>query len=339
MTGTPTTSSGSRSADERPSRRPRIGALTTLAVAAAAGAVLLAACGGSAHGSSPTGAATGAGNAGRSSAQSGGQGTGRQGGGFGGGPAAYGQVAALSGSTMQVQNSSQGQVAVSYTGATKFTRTVTVAKTAVVKGDCVTAVGARSASSGSSPSASSSSSSGSATAFTAATIELSKPTNGSCSRGGIAGGQGTGGQSRPSGFPTAFPSGRSRPSGFPTALRSGAAGRGFATGDFAVGQVDSVTSSGIVVTQQGFGSQSAKQITVTIDATTKITEQAATTAKALSVGECVSATGTTGSTGAVSATRIAISDPTNGSCDSVGGFGGFGGRNGGANGGGSTNGG
>lgn len=222
------------------------------------------------------------------------------------GPAASGEVAAVSGTTMQVQSQQNGQVAVTWTAATKFSHTVATTLAAVKAGGCVIAT----APSGTSASASS---------FTARTLVVSAPINGSCGARGFDGQRPAG--RRPSGFPSNFPSGRS----------SGAAGRN-RFGAFANGKVTSVSGSTLVIAAHQRQSGSTKNATttkkVTVGSNTKITTDAATTSRSVAVGKCVTAQGKADSTGTVTATSVQITDPTNGQC---GGFGGrFGrGRNGG----------
>src|SRR5579875_252804 len=103
------------------------------------------------------------------------------------GPAASGEIAAVSGTTMQVQSQQNGQVAVTWTATTKFSHTVTTTLAAIKAGDCVIASGGT----GTSASASS---------FTVKTLVVSQPVNGSCGVRGFGGGQRPAGQ-RPSGRP------------------------------------------------------------------------------------------------------------------------------------------
>jgi hypothetical protein len=254
---------------------------------------VLTACGGSSSGGSGgTTAPTGA-----SSSAASGNGTPAA------GEAASGQVAAISGTTMQVQNAQSGQVAVAWTATTDFTHTVTTSLAAVRAGQCVTAV----APSGTSQSASS---------FTATTLMVSKPVDGSCAgRAGGAGGQ------RPSGLPTGtnlppgFPTGGTLPSGFPT----GAGGGDF--GAFVSGKVTSVTGSTVVVAARTFGSSSTATTnkTITAGAKTVVTTEASTTAASVKVGLCVTAQGKADSTGTVAARSVRISKPANGQCLGFGG--------------------
>ena len=56
-------------------------------------------------------------------------------------PGASGSVAAITGSSMEVQNPQSGQVTVSWTTKTAFTKTATVTAASVAAGDCVTVTG------------------------------------------------------------------------------------------------------------------------------------------------------------------------------------------------------
>jgi hypothetical protein len=278
-----------------------------------ASACVLAACSGKSAGSSPPSSPASSSAAGGGGAAAAGFGR----------PAASGQIAAITGSTMQVQNAQSGQVAVSWTAATKFTDTVATTLASVRPGDCITATAASAASSSSSPAPATSSASGSSTAPLAATVLMvTQPVNGQCGAGARGGAGGAGRSGFPSGAST-----RTRPSGAPTG--------GFArrAGDFATGTVSSVSANTVVVAAQQFGSTSTTDRSVTVTAQTKITTTQASTPGALKVGRCVSAQGSTDSTGAVSASTVRVTDPVNGQC--TGGFtGGFGGGGGGNNGGG-----
>jgi len=229
------------------------------------------------------------------------------------GPAASGLIAAVSGSTMQVQNAQVGQVAVAWTAATKFTQQVTLSLGSIKAGDCVTA-----AATAGSPTAAS---------FTATAVTVSQAVNGRCF-GGFGGGTvpspGSSFQARPR------PSGTrsfARPSGPATAR----------TGAFATGSVVSVSGSTIVVASRSFGfgagaspgasAGTTTNKTVTLTSATKITTVRSATAVAATVGRCVTAQGKTDSTGTVAATTIAVTDPVNGQCTTGFGFG-AGGRRG-----------
>jgi len=211
------------------------------------------------------------------------------------GPAASGAIAAITGRTMQVQNPQSGQVAVRWTASTAFSHEVVVSAAKIAVGSCVMAT----ASTGSS-----------ASSFTATRLVLSSPTGGTCNGGGAfprnnrPSGAPVG--QRPSGFPTNFPSG-ARPSGFP--------GGGARSGSFAAGTVTARSGNTVTVTMPAFGSSAAStKRTVLLASSTKVYEQARTTAKSLAVGRCVTAVGKTDASGAVTASRVQITTPTGGTC-------------------------
>ena len=149
--------------------RPTVFALTAgLPVAV----LLLAGCGGG--GSSTSGNAAAATPAPSAAASSGA--AGRTG---GRGPAASGEIAAVTGKTLQVQNAS-AQTAVTWSAATAFTKSVPAT---LAVGDCVTATGTP----------------GSGTAMTATSVRV-LATSGSCTftrNGGPGGANGTPGRVRP----------------------------------------------------------------------------------------------------------------------------------------------
>lgn len=259
-----------------------------VAAAAAATAALVAAC---SSGAAATTSSTSASAPSGSSAPSGftpGSGS------FG--PAASGKIAAVTGHTMQVQNSSTGQTAVTWTGKTTFTREVTGTLAAVKVGECVVASG----------SGSSSAASGSAKVTS---VHVTAAKNGTCT-GGFAGRGPVG--TLPSGMPTQQP-----PSGAPSGAPSGGAFPGHAGGGtFVSGKVLSVDGSTIVVAARQPGSTSAATTKRTLDAAdATVTTTRKATAKDVAVGLCATAQGTADSTGAVTATSVALSKPTNGQCD------------------------
>src|SRR5262245_8418185 len=201
------------------------------------------------------------------------------------GPAASGTVAAITGTTMQVQNPQVGQVAVTWTSSTRFSHQIATTLAAIKAGDCVTAVAP-------------SGTSFDATSFTATSVMVG---SGACA---------VGGGPRPSGLPSGtrasgFPSG-ARPSGFPSGrLRGGAV---------ATGKVASISGNTLVIAARQFGASGTKNKTVTVTSDTRITTEAATTATSVKVGKCVTAEGKADPTGAVTATQVRITDPVNGQC-------------------------
>jgi Domain of unknown function (DUF5666) len=258
---------------------------------AGAAALLLAltACGGSSSG------ATGA--SGQASGQASAQpsiGAGQQ----GVRPGASGKIAAVSGKTLQVQSQQDGQVAVTYTGSTTFTRQVSAALSDVKVGDCVMASAAMT-------SGAPASSTGS---LAATTVRITQAVNGSC-----AGGPGGFRGQRPSGAPSGGP-GQRGPGGF---------------GGGAFGTVTAVSGSGFTVKQASFNGGSATSRTVTVSSSTTYSTTEKATSSAVKVGLCASAQGQKDSTGAVTAQRISLSNPVSGQCSA-----GLGGRFGGGSGGG-----
>lgn len=316
-------------ASGRASRRRR--ATRTRHVALAVGGlfaitITIAACSGSSggvqDGNGPTGARTNAGN----------------GGGPGGGSAASGLIAAVSGSTMQVQNQQTGQVAVTWTESTTFTQRVNTTASAINVGDCITAIDAASTASTTGSSATP------ANASTPTTVSISPAVNGECNTGlggGNFGGGSNGGQ-RPSGLPSNFPSGENfptrgnfpgggqLPSGVPTGAGSAGAFPG-GGGNVTSGKVTAVTGATIVVesrqivfdrTPSGTAAPTAspstttRSVTLTLSASTTVTTEQNTTPSSVAVGKCTTVQGAADSSGAVTATSIALSDATNGQCTS-----------------------
>jgi hypothetical protein len=221
-------------------------------------------------------------------------------GGAPGGPGGSGKVAAVSGSTAQVQGQG-GQVAVKWTSKTSFTRQITVTAKDLKVGDCVVAMPA-------SPSSEDTST------IAAASVRISTPVNGSCT-GGFRGPGGTQGDGQAGGQRTP-----------PTDAPSGAPRRG---GFGAFGKVTAVNGTGFSVESARPGSDDTSSVAVTTSGDTKWTSSAKATSKDVKVGSCVASFGKADSTGAITAVSIALSQPVNGQCTAT--FGGFGrGRPGGS---------
>jgi hypothetical protein len=281
---------------------------TTTTVALLAAAFTLTACGGSGAGAASTPTTTPAARQARG---------GVQGAAF---PGANGQIAAISGRTLQVRSPQSGQVAVSWTATTRFSRTVPVTGSAVTVGSCVDVrTDAATSSSGSAP----------ATDVTATSITVSNPVKGSCSteRGGFGAGGGPGfggGAGRPSGFPSGAPS------GFPSGRPGGRTGNGTGFARPVVGQVTAVRAGVLTVAAvdvavpapgttgtSGTPTSDAtvtSPVTVRTTATTTWTRTTTGTAKDLAVGQCVTALGKADDTGAVTATTIATRPAQDGQC-------------------------
>jgi hypothetical protein len=227
-------------------------------------------------------------------------------------PGVTGTAAAVSGSSMEVQNPTSGQVTVTFTTSTPIIDTVSVTAKDVTVGSCVTVIGKPSAAGAAS------------TSVTATTVTISAPVKGSCTGAGGFGGGGLGG-TRPSGAPRPSFSARPRPTGSRGA---------FGNGDFggANGKVLSVSATGFVVQARsrtaGSSAATTTSVTVITNSASKYLKTVSATPSALKVGQCITAIGTANSIGAVAARSIRVSQPGPSGCVSGfggrGGFGGFG---------------
>jgi hypothetical protein len=237
-------------------------------------------------------------------------------------PGAFGSVAAITGSSIEVQNSFTGQVTVSWTTSTTFTQTATVPASSVTVGDCVTVSG---------------SASKKTKEVTAKTVSVTQPTTGKCTggfggsagnrsgasgAGGFAGGGPPGGGSfrTGSGGP---PGGGKFPGGSAARRFAGAANVGFASG-----KVTAVTATSMEVS--GFSSASitsskkpakgkrpslkATTVKVALTSSTAYSQRQPAASANLAVGDCVMASGPSNSTGAVAASTILITSTGGKSC-------------------------
>jgi hypothetical protein len=250
-----------------------------VAVACAATALLAGACGSNADNTgAPSGGSTG--NGPQTS----------QDGPAGQFPGAIGKVAAVADDTAQVQGM-QGQVAVTWTGSTTFTKEVSARLADVKVGSCVAVSSADETTSGSTTPPS---------AITAGTVRITQPTNGSCAGGGRGPGSGPAGPQVNGTPPSGAPSGGGRPQ-----IR--AIGGAF-------GEVTAVSGTGFTVSSVAPGSNDKTTVTVTAAAATTYTTTAPGAASDVKVGVCVQAEGTTDDTGAVTAKTVAVSTPKDGEC-------------------------
>jgi hypothetical protein len=204
-------------------------------------------------------------------------------------PGASGEVAQVSGRTMQVQSQLAGQVAVTWTSKTTFTQQVSASLSDVATGDCVI-VGTSSDTTTGSPVA-------------AATVRITEAVDGSCTPQGGAGRPGT----APTGRPTDLPS--DRPTNFPSGGPGGGGGGTF-------GEVTAVSKDGFSVGSVVPGASSAEttEVSVSVGADTTFTTTAEATAKAVQVGMCVDARGAADNTGAVTADTVSVSPKVEGQC-------------------------
>ncbi|MGV1008665.1 MAG: hypothetical protein ACOYBY_08660 [Dermatophilaceae bacterium] len=227
-------------------------------------------------------------------------------GGRGGGqrtPGVGGLIAAVSGSTMQVQSQSK-QTAVTWTASTTFTKAATGSVADVTVGSCVFVRAADATATGDT--------------VAAGTVQvLPAASDGTCMAIGFGGGGGT----PPSGMPTDMPAptdaanvpGQGPGSGqVPTGVPSGNGGGGVA------GKVTAVSNGSFTVARIMAGGEgttsTASPVTVQTSASTTVTKTVPASSADAVVGQCATAQGQTGDTGAVSATSIALRAPVNGSC-------------------------
>ena len=253
----------------------------------------LAACSSSGTGVASTSAPPGTAGATGQVGGSGGGGPTGAGQGLGGGVApTFGKIAEISGNTFQVQ-SATAQTAVKVTPKTVYTERATTSASAVQVGQCIVAAAAPPASGTSSSAvASPGASRTTPTTLAAATVLISTPVKGSCARGGVGRGVGTGTGPRTGSFPTG-----ARPSGAPTA-GGGRFNRIAAALSGKVTAVDGDTITVLVTPRRPAGQSSATPTSSTVTTTpaTVFSRTVAATKAALKVGLCAQALGAAGST-------------------------------------------
>ena len=237
-----------------------------------------------------TPASTTGGASGASGGQTGGQGGGRQ-------PGVAGLVAAVSGSTMQVQTRTD-QTAVSWTGATTFSRSVPAALSDVTTGECITVLRLQA-------DASAGGAATPPTVVSAAAVQVASPVNGTCAGGAGGGARASGADTR-----TATPT----PGLDATGPAGARGGRGFGVTGLVTGVSGSSFSVQEMARPGSTATPPAAAVTVSTSSTTTYLKQAVATAADLTVGECATATGPADSTGSVTATSIALRPAINGSC-------------------------
>jgi hypothetical protein len=223
----------------------------------------------------------------------------------------------VSGSTLEVQNPTTGQVTVNISPSTAFTQTVPATASDIVAGACVAAnAGPGASTTPGQP-------------FTARTVAISQPGANGCTpqAGGFGGpraGNGGGGNGAAGGG-----GGGSSTTAPATGGNRNGNGNGARRFAGAFGKVASVSGTTFVV--QGNNRNGASPTTtVTTDASTTLTKVVSASQSNLAVGQCIAATGPSDQTGAVTANSIAIRPPgPNGCFTGRGGQGGAGGGNGG----------
>lgn len=279
-----------------------------MAVALLPGVLALAGCGGDSAATS-SGAVAGVSQGTTGDVQDGSGRAGQGPDGFGdAGGGVFGLIAAVDGTTMQVQ--SDVQTAVTWTDTTTVGREVTADVSAVTVGSCVVALV----------------DDATADTPTATSIAVSDPVDGECTAaaGRFAGGMPTDlpsgdASGRPGGMPSGAPT--DMPDGMPTDLPSrgampsdgatGMPGGGFG-GAIVAGTVTAVDGESATVAQD----DGSTTVTVGADATVTATQPADATA--IQTGLCVSARGDTDDRGGMTATSLTLSDAVDGACARTG---------------------
>lgn len=215
---------------------------------------------------------------------------------------ATGTVAAVTASSLQVQNPRIGQVTVTFTPSTSFTRTVAATAADLVVGDCALAVGAPAPAGNP------------AGPVTATSVLISPATAaGGCPASGFGGpGRGAG-----TGSPGSSPGSGSQGGAAPSRTPNRPSGAGRNRRSTASGKIISIGGGGFVL--QVGASNATRSVTTT--QTTTFSKDVAADKSGLAVGECVSAVGPSDDTGAVAASSISIRQPGPHGCQA-----GFGGR-------------
>jgi hypothetical protein len=232
---------------------------------------------------------------------------------------ASGSVAALNGTSMEVQNPSSGQTTVNWTSTTLFSKTVSESVSAITVGDCVTATGTVSKKS--------------KTTVAARDITVSTPNStGACGGTSLNGRNSSDGGTSAGGPPAGGPEFRTGSGGanLPKGAPSGHLPRQLASLSIASGKVTAVNGSTITVSgisvSPGSLPRSTKdktkkpttpkvqtlKVTTTNSTPVSATQTAASTD--LAVGDCVSAFGPAATNGAVTASTVHIISTGGGNC-------------------------
>lgn len=215
-------------------------------------------------------------------------------------PRVSGLVAAVSGSTMQVQSRTD-QTAVTWTGTTTFSMLVPGSLADVTPGSCVTVTPPLATTTAGGTGATGATS-GAGAEISAVAVQIRPATNGSCvvtrdrPRGGA----------RPSGTRTVAPSAK--------APRTAARPRG---GLGVTGQVVAVDGHRLTVQSArpaATAAATASPVTVRTTPTTTFLKLVPASASEVALGECATAFGSADQTGAVAASSVSLRPAANGAC-------------------------
>lgn len=211
-------------------------------------------------------------------------------------PGANGKVAAVDGSTAQVQSQQDGQVAVTWNGSTTFTRQVDATLSDVEVGSCVLVTPADLPTTDDADPPTEA-----PTEVVAGSVRITPKVDGSCGAAGPGG-------------PAGPPDGVEPPTGAPPGAGGDGAPLQMRGAFAAMGEVTAVSAAGFTVASTRPGADATTSVAVTVDGDTSYTTTATASAADVEVGVCVQASGTSDDTGALTATRIAVSPPQDGEC-------------------------
>ena len=219
-------------------------------------------------------------------------------GGFRSGNITDGSLVSLSGSSLVLSTSSNGNVTVDFTGSTPISVTGMGSAADITVGSCITATG----------------SADSSGTITVARVTVSPAVNGSCATGSFVGGSpGQGGRPDFTFRP------RATPGGFASDF------------DSVRGVVTAVSGTAVTVQETGGSTPS-----ITVPSTAQVSTTTTGSTSDLVKGACVAAVGAPASSGTVSARSLLIEPSGSSGCFTggfgPGGFGGFGGSGGGGGG-------
>lgn len=228
-------------------------------------------------------------------------------------PAATGQLAAVTGNVLEVQDPSTGQVTVDLTASTVITQTAPSSSSALQTGQCVTAAGTKDSAGG----------------VTAASVEINLTTTTPDCSGGLAafgGGAGVGGGGFGGGGFGGGGGGRGQGGGgggggtTRTTLSQAQIQQRLATLGISTGKVTAINGSTVDVqvppqrstttTPSNGGNGPRIRVTplpkFTFSGSTQFNETKTAAPSDLTVGQCVTAFGTSDNTGTVTATRLIV---------------------------------
>lgn len=238
----------------------------------------------------------------------------------GGPPGAFGTVAAIAGTSMEVQNQQTGQVTVNWTSSTTFTQDATVSVSSVVAGDCVTATGSSSKGKIKAQAVSISAPSPSGSCTGASPSNTAGPSS-SGGTGAVRISGGSPGNSQVATPPGGKTAHDTEPPGVADGKVLSVSGSRLVLSGFSSTAVQKTSRKGPTKTststgQSGkrHGSSKPQVVSVALSPKTAYTETQPAAASGLAVGDCVAASGPSASNGSVTAKAVQITATGGKSC-------------------------